>query len=43
MIQDNANIVYVVRADRIGDYDPGRFARRQFGNYYVVVPWQFAR
>lgn len=43
LIQDNANIVYVVRADRIGDYDPGRFARRQFGNYYVVVPWQFAR
>ena len=43
LIQDNANIVYVVRADRIGDYDPGRFVRKQFGNYYVVVPWQFAR
>ena len=42
LIQDNADIVYVVRADRIGDYDPGRFARKQFGNYYVVVPWQFA-
>lgn len=40
LIQDNANIVYVVRADRIGDYDPERFARRQFGNYYVVVPWR---
>lgn len=43
LIQDNANIVYVVRADRIEDYDPGRFARKQFGNYYVVVPWWFAR
>lgn len=43
LIQDNANIVYVVRADRISDYAPDRFARRQFGNYYVVVPWQFAR
>lgn len=43
LIQDNVNIVYVVRADRIGDYDPGRFARKQFGNYYVVVPWQFSR
>ena len=41
LIQDNADIVYVVRADRIGDYDPGRFAQKQFGNYYVVVPWQF--
>lgn len=42
LIQDNVDIVYVVRADRIGDYDPGHFARKQFGNYYVVVPWQFA-
>lgn len=42
LIQDNVDIVYVVRADRIGDYDPGRFARRQFGNYYVVVPWLYA-
>lgn len=43
LIQDNANIVYVVRGDRIGDYEPARFARRQFGNYYVVVPWQYVR
>lgn len=42
LIQDNVDIVYVVRADRIGDYDPERFARKQFGNYYVVVPWQYA-
>lgn len=42
LIQDNVDIVYVVRADRIGDYDPGRFIRKQFGNYYVVVPWQSA-
>lgn len=42
LIQDNVDVVYVIRADRIGDYDPGRFARKQFGNYYVVVPWQFA-
>lgn len=41
LIQDNVDIVYVVRADRIGDYDPGRFARKQFGNYYVVIPWQY--
>lgn len=43
LIQDNANIVYVVRADRIGDYDPGRFMRKQFGDYYVAVPWAYAR
>lgn len=42
LIQDNANIVYVVREDRIGEYAPERFARRQFGNYYVVVPWWLA-
>lgn len=42
LIQDNADIVYVVRSDRIGYYDPARFARKQFGDYYVVVPWQFA-
>ncbi len=43
LIQDNCNIVYVVRADRISEYDPARFARKQFGNYYVVVPWAYAR
>lgn len=43
LVQDNANIVYVVRADRIAEYAPERFNRRQFGNYYVVVPWWFAR
>lgn len=43
LIQDNANIVYVVRADRIGDYAPERFARRQFGDYYVVMPWLYSR
>ena len=43
LIRDDVDIVYVVRADRIGDYDPDRFARRQFGNYYVVVPWLFYR
>lgn len=43
LIHDNAYIVYVVREDRLGDYDPGRFMRRQFGGYYVVVPWAYAR
>lgn len=42
LIQDNCDIVYVVRADRIGDYDPDRFAIKQFGNYYVAVPWAYA-
>lgn len=42
LIQDNCDIVYVVRADRIGDYDPARFSIKQFGNYYVAVPWAYA-
>ena len=42
LIQDNCFIIYVVRADRIEDYSPERFARKQFGNYYVVVPWAYA-
>ncbi|MBO5283294.1 MAG: hypothetical protein J6B43_09240, partial [Lachnospiraceae bacterium] len=42
LIQDSCDIVYVVRADRIGDYDPARFSIKQFGNYYVAVPWAYA-
>lgn len=41
-IRDDVDIVYVVRADHINDYDQERFVRKQFGNYYVVFPWQYA-
>lgn len=37
-IRNDISIVYVVRAERIGDYAPGLFAHRQFGEYYVVTP-----
>lgn len=42
-VRDDTRIVYVIRVERVDDYAPDRFARRQFGEYYVVTPWKYAK
>lgn len=41
-IRDDLSVVYVIRAERLDDYVPERFERRQFGKYYVIMPWKYA-